>query len=76
LPAEKRVLFCGNHGVVVIGRTVAEAFDDLYFPRACVPGADLAMSTGRPAATSKDEVAKATSATATMGRMLTNIFRR
>lgn len=32
----KRVLFLANHGVIVVGRTVAEAFDGLYYlERAC-----------------------------------------
>jgi ribulose-5-phosphate 4-epimerase/fuculose-1-phosphate aldolase len=58
--AEKRVLFCGNHGVIVVGRTVAEAFDDLYFlERACQVQV-LAMSTGRPLRRVNDEIAKST----------------
>jgi len=33
---EKRVLFLANHGVIVVGATVAEAFDSLYYlERAC-----------------------------------------
>jgi ribulose-5-phosphate 4-epimerase/fuculose-1-phosphate aldolase len=44
----KRVLFLANHGVLVVGETVAGAFDDLYFlERACQLQV-LAMSTGRP----------------------------
>jgi len=32
----KRVMFCANHGVIVVGTTVAEAFDALYYlERAC-----------------------------------------
>jgi len=58
--AEKRVLFCGNHGVIVIGRTVAEAFDDLYFLERACQVQILAMSTGRPLRKVKEEVAKAT----------------
>lgn len=43
-----RVLFLGNHGVIVAGETVADAFDDLYYlERACEVQV-LAMSTGRP----------------------------
>lgn len=58
--AEKRVLMCGNHGVIVVGRSVAEAFDDLYFlERACYMQV-LAMSTGRPLRPVKDEVARST----------------
>jgi ribulose-5-phosphate 4-epimerase/fuculose-1-phosphate aldolase len=45
---DSRVLFLGNHGVVVAGETVADAFDDLYYlERACEVQV-LAMSTGRP----------------------------
>ncbi|XP_031550554.1 uncharacterized protein LOC116287981 [Actinia tenebrosa] len=43
----KRVLFMCNHGVVVVGKTVAETFNDTYYiERACMHQA-LAMSTGR-----------------------------
>jgi ribulose-5-phosphate 4-epimerase/fuculose-1-phosphate aldolase len=46
--ADKRVLFLGNHGVVVAGASIADAFDDLYYlERACELQV-LAMSTGRP----------------------------
>ena len=45
---DKRVLFLGNHGVVVAGASIADAFDDLYYlERACQVQV-LAMSTGRP----------------------------
>jgi ribulose-5-phosphate 4-epimerase/fuculose-1-phosphate aldolase len=44
----KPVLFLGNHGVIVTGASVAEAFDDLYYlERACEVQV-IAMSTGRP----------------------------
>ncbi len=43
-----RVLFLANHGVIVIGPTVAWAFDDLYYlERACMHQV-LAMGTGVP----------------------------
>jgi ribulose-5-phosphate 4-epimerase/fuculose-1-phosphate aldolase len=33
---QKRVMFLANHGVIVVGRSVAEAFDNLYYlERAC-----------------------------------------
>src|SRR5919199_3778784 len=33
---DKRVLFLANHGVIVVGATIAEAFDSLYYlERAC-----------------------------------------
>ncbi len=66
--AEKRVLFCGNHGVIVIGRTVSEAFDDLYFLERACQVQILAMSTGRALRNVKDEVAKATFGNCDMGQ--------
>jgi ribulose-5-phosphate 4-epimerase/fuculose-1-phosphate aldolase len=50
----------GNHGVLVVGATVAEAFDDLYYlERACQTLA-LAYATGRPLNVMSDEVAERT----------------
>jgi len=66
--AEKRVLFCGNHGVIIIGRTVAEAFDDLYFLERACQVQILAMSTGRPLRIVTEEVAKATFGNCDMGQ--------
>jgi|SRR5688572_19538212 len=48
LDAEKRVLFLGNHGVIVVGRTVAEAFDELYYLERAAQLQVLALSTHRP----------------------------
>lgn len=57
---DKRVLFLANHGVIVVGRSVAEAFDDLYYlERACQLQV-LAMSTGKPLRPVPEEVARAT----------------
>jgi ribulose-5-phosphate 4-epimerase/fuculose-1-phosphate aldolase len=45
---DKRIAFLANHGVIVVGATIAGAFDDLYFlERACRLQV-LAMATGRP----------------------------
>jgi len=45
---ERRVLFLANHGVIVVGATVAEAFDALYYlERACRVQV-LARATGLP----------------------------
>ncbi|MBE9603969.1 class II aldolase/adducin family protein [Acetobacteraceae bacterium H6797] len=45
---DKRVLFLAHHGVIVVGETVADAFDDLYYlERACEIQVK-ALSTGRP----------------------------
>lgn len=54
------VLFMANHGVTVVGETVARAFDDLYFlERACMVQV-LAMSTGRPLRRLSDRVVRDT----------------
>ena len=46
--ARTRVLFLASHGVIVIGPTVAWAFDDLYYlERACMHQV-LAMGSGQP----------------------------
>jgi ribulose-5-phosphate 4-epimerase/fuculose-1-phosphate aldolase len=59
---DKRVLFLANHGAIVVGRTVAEAFDDLYYlERACQLQV-LAMHTGRPLRHIPREICQATNA--------------
>jgi ribulose-5-phosphate 4-epimerase/fuculose-1-phosphate aldolase len=45
---DKPVLFMGNHGVTVVGTSVAEAFDRLYFLEKACETQVLAMATGRP----------------------------
>ncbi len=45
---DKKVLFLGNHGVIVTGPTVAAAFDDLYYLERACQAQVLAMSTHRP----------------------------
>ena len=48
LMSENRVLFLANHGVIVIGPNMSEAFDDLYYlERACEIQVH-AMQTGKP----------------------------
>ena len=44
----QRILFMANHGVITTGRTVAAAFDDLYYLERACQNQVLAMSTGRP----------------------------
>ena len=59
---EARVLFMANHGVVVTGATVAEAFDRLYYlERACEVQVK-AMSTGAPLNEIGDNLARRTRA--------------
>ena len=56
----KKHAMLGNHGVLVMGDTVAEAFDDLYYlERACQTLA-LAYSTGQKLNVLSPEVAEAT----------------
>lgn len=53
----KAALFMANHGVTVVGRTVAETWNELYYlERACMNQV-LAMSTGRPLKAVEPEVA-------------------
>lgn len=57
---ETQIMVMGNHGVISIGRTVAEAFDRLYFfERACALYV-TALSTGRPLRVLSDAVAEKT----------------
>ena len=57
---DSAVLILGNHGVIVVGDSVARAFDDLYyFERACETLV-LALSTGRELRVASDEVARKT----------------
>jgi ribulose-5-phosphate 4-epimerase/fuculose-1-phosphate aldolase len=57
---DKRRMMLGNHGVLVVAGTVAEAFDDLYYlERACQTQV-LAYSTGQPLSLMSPEVAERT----------------
>lgn len=44
---EADVVFLKNHGVVVVGRSIAEAWDDLYYLERAAEVQCLAMATGR-----------------------------
>jgi len=56
----KRVLFLANHGVIVVGPSVAEAFDSLYYlERACRLQV-LARATGLPFRKVRPEVVRET----------------
>ncbi len=56
----KSVLFLANHGVIVTGGSVAEAFDTLYFLERTCQNQVLAMSTGLPLKRVREDVADAT----------------
>ncbi|MFZ9546768.1 MAG: class II aldolase/adducin family protein, partial [Ilumatobacteraceae bacterium] len=47
LGKSRSVLFLANHGVIVVGKTVAEAFDELYYLEKASQLQVLALSTGR-----------------------------
>jgi ribulose-5-phosphate 4-epimerase/fuculose-1-phosphate aldolase len=57
---KKKVMVMGNHGIMVIGDTVAETFNRMfYFERACRTYL-LALQTGRPLRVLPDEIAEKT----------------
>jgi len=59
---DKSVLMMRNHGVLVVGSSVAQAFERLYFlERACMEQV-LALSTGRALRIVPDSVVRATAA--------------
>ena len=47
LGRSRSVLFLANHGVIVVGKTVADAFDELYYLEKASQLQVLALSTGR-----------------------------
>ncbi|MFN3644584.1 MAG: class II aldolase and adducin N-terminal domain-containing protein [Gemmobacter sp.] len=55
-----RTMVMGNHGVLVIGATVAEAFDRLYYFERAAETYILALQTGRPLRVLPDDVAEKT----------------
>ena len=57
----KRVLFLANHGVIVVGGSLAAAFDDLYYLEQACKVQVLAQSTHLPLKTVHEEVCQKTS---------------
>ncbi len=55
-----RRLMMGNHGILVVAPTVAEAFDDLYYLERACQTLVLAYSTGRKLSVLPDNIAEAT----------------
>ena len=62
LGEDKSVLMMGNHGVLVVGASVAEAFDDLYYLERAAKVQILALSTGRAPALIPEAIATKTCA--------------
>ena len=56
----KRAMLMGNHGVLTIGDTVAEAFENLYFLERAAQTLMLAYATGRPLNVLPDAIAERT----------------
>jgi ribulose-5-phosphate 4-epimerase/fuculose-1-phosphate aldolase len=56
----KKHVMLGNHGVLVMGNTVAEAFDDLYYLERACQTLVLAYSTGQRLKVLSPEIAEAT----------------
>lgn len=54
------VAFMRNHGVMVLGRSIAEAWDDMYYLERACEAQRLALSTGRPLKPVSSAVAEAT----------------
>jgi ribulose-5-phosphate 4-epimerase/fuculose-1-phosphate aldolase len=57
---EKSVLFLSNHGVLVLGQTVPQAFERLYFLERAAQAQILALSTGRALKPVPDPIVRAT----------------
>ena len=55
-------VFLGNHGVMVVGETVAEAFDELYYLERVAQLHVYALSTGQPLKLIPDDIAALTCA--------------
>ena len=57
---DKSVLMLANHGVLVVGKTVPQAFERLYFLERAAQAQVLALSTGRPLRLIPESVIKKT----------------
>jgi len=57
---DRSCMIMGNHGLLVTGATVAEAFEDLYFLERAAKTLVLAYSTGQPLKVMSDELAEKT----------------
>jgi ribulose-5-phosphate 4-epimerase/fuculose-1-phosphate aldolase len=57
---DKSVLMMGNHGVLVVGKSIPQAFERLYFLERAAQAQVLALSTGRPLQVIPEAVIKMT----------------
>jgi ribulose-5-phosphate 4-epimerase/fuculose-1-phosphate aldolase len=67
---DKSVLMMGNHGALVVGNTVPQAFERLYFLERAAQAQVLALSTGRPLQVIPEAVVKMTVAQFNAGGMV------
>ena len=57
------IMMMGNHGVSVVGETVAEAFEHLYYLERASKTMILAYSSGQPLSIMSDDLAEKTAST-------------
>ena len=57
---DKSIIFMGNHGVAVLGTSIAQAFDELYYLEMACRVQVLALSTRQPLAILPDDIAEKT----------------
>ena len=57
---KKKIMIMGNHGVLVIGDTVAETFNRLYYFERAAETCVRALQTGQPLRILSDEIAEKT----------------
>jgi len=60
LLGNKSIMMMGNHGILVVGRSVAEAYDKLFYLERACRTLVLAYSTGQPLHVMSAEVAEHT----------------
>ena len=65
---EADVVFLKNHGVMVLGETIAEAWDDLYYLERAAQAQVLALSTGRTLKVVPEAIARHVAAQEAAGR--------
>ena len=61
------IVFLKNHGVMTVGPTIAEAWDDLYYLERAAEVQIKALSTGRPLRPVDPEIARRTAAQIRVG---------
>jgi len=57
---DKKVMMMGNHGVSVVGESIQEAFEDMYYLERACRTMVLAYQTGQPLNVMTDEIAEKT----------------